>query len=128
MSALTKEGKKWINASVAITCILVGIIVQSFFDQLNEWFELEATIGKFTVLSQSAAVLVAFLSFIYIIKNKTTSTFLSEVYNEATKVVFPDKNETVRHTIGIMIGVTIVGYFLGAFDFIASYTLSFLSK
>ncbi len=128
MSTLTKEGKKWINASVAITCIMLGLIVQSFFEQLNDWFELEAKITKFTVFSQSFAVLVGFFTFIYIVKNKKTSTFLSEVYSETTKVVFPDKNETVRHTIGIMIAVTLVGYFLGAFDFIASYTLSYLSR
>lgn len=121
------NGKKWIQTSVAITCMLVGYILISFFETLSEWFELEAKIPNYTASSQVLAVLIALGVFVYIMRNPKTSTFLSEVYQETLKVVWPDKNETVRHTVGIMIGVTIIGFILGFFDFVATWALSLIS-
>tara|TARA_B100001971_G_scaffold214585_1_gene252856 strand:- start:66063 stop:66449 length:387 start_codon:yes stop_codon:yes gene_type:complete len=121
------NGKKWIQTSVAITCMLVGYILISFFETLSEWFELEAKIPNYTASSQVLAVLIALGVFVYIMKNPKTSSFLSEVYQETLKVVWPDKNETVRHTIGIMIGVTIIGFILGFFDFVATWALSLIN-
>lgn len=121
------NGKKWIQTSVAITCMLVGYVLISFFETLSEWFELEAKIPNYTASSQVLAVLIAGGVFVYIMRNPKTSTFLSEVYQETLKVVWPDKNETVRHTVGIMIGVTIVGFILGFFDFVATWALSLIS-
>ena len=121
------NGKKWIQTSVAITCMLVGYILISFFETLSEWFELEAKIPNYTASSQVLAVLIALGVFVYIMRNPKTSTFLNEVYQETLKVVWPDKNETVRHTIGIMIGVTIIGFILGFFDFVATWALSLIN-
>jgi preprotein translocase SecE subunit len=52
---------------------------------------------------------------------------LEEVFQEAVKVVWPDKNETVKHTVGIMIGVTIVGTLLAVFDLAATWLLSLVN-
>jgi preprotein translocase subunit SecE len=121
------EGKKWIQTSVAITCMLLGYILIAFFETLGEWFELESKVKSYMLISQVLAVLMSLGVFVYIMKNPKTSSFLAEVYQETIKVVFPDKNETVRHTIGIMIGVGIVGFMLGFFDFTASYLLSLIN-
>lgn len=127
MSSITeRQGKKWIQTSVALTCIFLGYVLISFFNQLSEWFDLEAKIPRFDLTAQGISVLVSLGVFLYIIKNPKTSTFLSEVYQEVLKVVWPDKNQTMRHTIGIMIGVTIVGTMLGVFDISASYLLNLL--
>lgn len=128
MSLVAKDnGKKWIQASVAITCLLLGYVVNSFFVQLSEWFELEAKINNFMFISQGASVVIAFGVFVYLMKNHKTSTFLDAVYHEAIKVVWPDKNETVKQTIIIMIGVTIMGFVLGLFDIGASWLLSLIA-
>lgn len=128
MSLATKDnGKKWIQASVAVTCIILGYVINSFFAQLSEWFELEAKIKNFTYLAQGLSVLIGFAVFVYIMKNEKTSTFLDEVYHEAIKVIWPDKNDTVKQTIVIMIGVTIVGFILGIFDIGASWLLSLIA-
>ena len=125
MSLTTKDdGKKWIQTGVAISCLLLLYVLFSFFNQLSEWFELEAKIPYYLGLSQAIPVLISLGVFIYIKKNEKTSSFLNEVYNEAIKVVWPDKNETVKHTVGIMIGVTIVGFILWIFDVLAGYLLS----
>jgi preprotein translocase subunit SecE len=126
-STSQNEGKKWIQTSVAVSCMLLGYILMSFFETLGEWFELESKLGSYVAITQVLAVLLSLGVFVYIMKNPKTSSFLSEVYAETVKVVFPDKNETVRHTVGIMIGVGIVGFMLGFFDFSASYLLSLIN-
>lgn len=128
MSLATKDNsKKWIQASVAVTCILTGYVINSFFVQLSEWFELETMIKNFTYVAQGLSVLIGFSVFVYIMKNEKTSTFLNDVYHEAIKVVWPDRNDTVKQTIVIMIGVTIVGFILGIFDITATWLLSLIA-
>lgn len=128
MSLATKDnGKKWIQASVAVTCILLGYVVNSFFVQLSEWFELETKIKNFIYVAQGLSVLIGFGVFVYIMKNEKTSTFLNEVYAEAIKVIWPDKTDTNKQTIVIMIGVTIVGFILGFFDILSSWLLSLIA-
>ena len=128
MSLTTKDnGKKWIQSSVAVTCMLLVYILIKFFTQMGEWFELESKVKFYVAITQVLSVGISFGVFIYIINNSKTRTFLEEVYQEAIKVVWPDKNETVKHTIGIMIGVTIVGFLLGVFDLAATWLLSLIN-
>lgn len=127
MAAVSESGKKWIQTSVAIVCMLVGYVLISFFETLGDWYELESKIPNFIASAQVLSVLISLGVFIYIMKNPKISSFLSEVYQETVKVVWPDKNQTVRHTIGIMIGVTIVGFILGFFDFTATWLLSLIN-
>lgn len=128
MSLTAKDdGKKWIQTSIAALCLILVYILIKFFGQMGEWFDLESKIPQFLMVSQLVAVLISLGVFVYIMKNPKTSTFLSDVYQEGIKVVWPDKNETVKHTIGIMIGVTIVGFILGIFDFVATWLLSLIS-
>jgi preprotein translocase subunit SecE len=128
MSLATKDtGKKWIQTSVAVLCGLLVYIFISFFMQMGEWFELESKVPAFVVISQVLAVFIGLGIFVYLMKNDQTRTFLEEVYQEGIKVVWPDKNETVKHTIGIMIGVTIVGVLLAVFDVTATWLLSLIN-
>lgn len=128
MSVTSQDnGKKLIQTTVAVSCMIIGYILISFFETLSEWFELESKLPNYSVLTQVLSVLISLGVFIYIMKNPKTSSFLSEVYQETLKVVWPDKNETVRHTVGIMIGVTIIGFILGFFDFAATWALSLIN-
>lgn len=128
MSLTAKDnGKKWIQSSVAITCMILVYVLIKFFTQMGEWFELESKVQFYMGISQLISVLFSFAVFMYIIKNVKTKTFLEEVYQEAIKVVWPDRNETVKHTIGIMIGVTIVGTLLAVFDLAATWLLSLIN-
>jgi len=126
-SVANDNGKKWIQTSVAGLCMILVYVVIQFFTQMGEWFELESKVPYYMGVSQFIAVLIALGTFIYIVKNPKTSTFLEEVYQEAIKVVWPNKNETVKHTIGIMIGVTIVGTLLAVFDLAATWLLSLIN-
>lgn len=128
MSLATKDnGKKWIQASVAILCMILVYVLISFFTQIGEWFLLESKIKGYLRIVEAVSVLISLGVFVGLMKNPKSKSYLNDVYQEAIKVVWPDKNETVRHTIGIMIGVTIVGFLLGLFDLIATWLLAMIN-
>ena len=89
MSVQAENGKKWIQASVAITAMIVAYVFMSFFAQLGEWFELESKIPQFNIISQVLGGIIGLGTFIYIMKNDKTSSFLEETYGEIQKVVWP---------------------------------------
>jgi preprotein translocase SecE subunit len=126
--ASNEEGKKWIQASVAVVCILTGYVLISFFEKLAEWFALETMIPYFYGITQVVSVLVAIITYIFVMKHPKSSEFLSSVYQEVLKVVWPDSQQTWRHTFVILIAVTIFGFIFGFFDFGANYLLGLVNK
>lgn len=122
------EGKKWIQATVAVVCILTGYVLISFFEKLAEWFSLETLIPYFFIGTQVFSVLIALIVFMVVMKNPRSSEFLTNVYQEVMKVVWPDTQQTWRHTFVILIAVTIFGFIFGFFDFGANYLLGLVNK
>ena len=57
--ASTDEGKKWIQTSVALSCILLGYVLISFFEKMAEWFALETVIPYFYVVTQIVSVVTS---------------------------------------------------------------------
>ena len=128
MSVASKkdDGKKWIQTSVAIACMTLAYVLMSFFETLSEWFDLESKVPYFGAGQQVFSVLIALGVFAYIMKTPQTSNFLQEVYHEVMKVVWPDRLQTNQQTIVIMIAVTIVGFILGFFDWMAGVLLNLI--
>jgi len=126
--ASNDEGKKWIQASVALTCILLGYVLISFFEKMAEWFALESMVPYFFPITQAISVVVALVVYISIMKNPKSSDFLANVYQEVLKVVWPDSQQTWRHTFVIMVAVTIMGFVFGFFDFGANFFLGLVNK
>jgi preprotein translocase subunit SecE len=122
------EGKKWIQASLAISCIFLGYVVISFLEKMAEWFLLESKIPYFLVMSQVVGVAVGIGTYVAILRNPISSEFLKDVYQELIKVVWPDRNQTWKYTVLIMIGVTIMGFVFGFFDFGANFLLGLINK
>jgi preprotein translocase subunit SecE len=126
--ASNEEGKKWIQASLAIACILLGYILISFFEKLAEWFALETMVPYYFGITQALSVVIAIGTYAYILKTPKSSEFLTNVYEEMMKVVWPDSQQTWRHTFVIMVAVTIMGFIFGFFDFGANYLLRLVNK
>lgn len=124
---VNKSGQKWISSTLAIACIILFYVILRFFNQVGEWFELEAKISNFSAITQGLSVLIGIGTFFSILKHPFTSSYLRECYEEMVKVVFPDKNETMSMSIKVMILVTIIGFILGVFDLGASYFVSILT-
>lgn len=126
--ASNDDGKKWIQSTVAITCILLVYVLISFFEKLAEWFALETMIPYYSGITQFLSVVIGLGTYIAIFKNTKSNEFLTNVYQEVMKVVWPDKQQTWRHTFVIMIAVTIMGFVFYFFDFGANLLLGLVNK
>ena len=111
----SEDSKKWINSFVAIVSAISGIIVIRFSEQMGEWFDLEAKIPNFPITIQVVGILIGLVVFISITKNRNASSYMDEVYAELVKVVWPNKDEVIKITIGLLIALSIVS---GIFVFI----------
>ena len=126
--ASNDEGKKVIQTTVAVVCALACYVLISFFEKMAEWFALETMIPYFFGITQVLSVVAAVGAFFYVLKNEKSSEFLTNVYQEVMKVVWPDSQQTWRHTFVIMVAVTIMGFIFGFFDFGANYLLHLVNK
>lgn len=124
MSVSQQDGKKWIQASVVLFGALMAYVCLAFIEQVNGLWDLEAKVGNFSIFSNVIAFAVGLLSFVIVMKNQKSSTFLEEVYVEFRKVVFPETDSTWRQTFGIMVGVSIIGFLLWLVDIGSGWTLS----
>ncbi|ATH09326.1 preprotein translocase subunit SecE [Halobacteriovorax marinus] len=121
-----EDGKKWINAFVAIISILAGFVMIRFVGQLGEWFDLEAKISNFLAVSQGLGIVVGLGTFVGILKNKNASTHMQEVYSELVKVVWPDKDSVLKMTVGLVITVSIISGIFVLIDFLFRKVLELL--
>lgn len=126
--ASNEDGKKWIQAAVAVVCVLAVYVLISFFEKLAEWFALESIVPNFYGITQVISVLIGIGAFFWVMKNPKASDFLTNVYGEVLKVVWPNRQQTWKHTVVIMIAVTIFGFIFGFFDFAANYLLGLVNK
>lgn len=127
MSILKSEdSSKWINALVAIAAVLSGFVVTKFVDQLGAWFDLEAKLSSFSVVSQALGVVTGILVFVIILKNSKSSAYLDEVFNELLKAVWPSKDQTTKMTIGIAIALVVCSGVFVFVDFVFKKILSFV--
>lgn len=126
--AANDDGKKWIQTTVALTCILMVYVLITFFEKLAEWFALETMVPYYFGITQFLSVVIGLATYIMIFKNSKSNDFLTNVYQEVIKVVWPDKQQTWRHTFVIMVAVTIMGFVFGFFDFGANFLLGLVNK
>ena len=110
------DGKKWINALVAVSALILANILIRLLYQISEWSDLEAKVENFRLLAQFVGITVGVLAFAIILKNKKAYRYLVEVYGELTKVIWPNKDSTLKLTVSIVIGVAISAVFLGLAD------------
>ena len=118
MSALKEtDSKKWVNALVAVGALILANVLIRLLYQVSEWTDLEAKVENFQLVAQLVGITVGLVVFIIVLKNQGTYRYLIEVYGELTKVVWPDKDSTLKLTVSIVIGVVIAAVFLGLIDF-----------
>jgi preprotein translocase subunit SecE len=79
-------------------------------------------------VTQVVSVFIGLIAYVLVFKNTKSNEFLTNVYQEIMKVVWPDRQQTWRHTFVIMIAVTIMGFVFGFFDFGANFLLGLVNK
>lgn len=126
MAIELKDSKRWINSFLAILSVLFGMICISFFEQLGEWFDLEAKVQYFQAVIQVSGVLLGLVFFLYCSINKNSVSLLNEVYAELVKVVWPERDVVIKLTIGVVVGVTIISSIFVLTDFVFQKLLDLL--
>lgn len=127
MSLVKKESAgKWINSFIILCCALVAYVVIQFAYQMGEWFDFEAKVKNFIMISQAIGLVVGIAAFLVVIKNTKMMTLMNDVYGELLKVIWPKQDDVLKLTVGIVIGVSIISLmFLGVDTFIR-WILTFL--
>ena len=119
MSVLkTEDAKKWINSFVAICCIIICYASIAFWGQLGEWFDLEAKVKYFEGIGQGVGILSGLVAFVFFTRKPASANLMQEVYEELTKVVWPDRETVVRITIIVIIGVGILSSVFVGVDYL----------
>jgi preprotein translocase subunit SecE len=127
MAVLKQEdGRKWLNTFLIIVSIILGYIFYSLINKASGFWDLEAKIPYINSLAQVLGVFCGLLSFVLTSRNKVIMTYLTEVYDELVRVVWPTRDETVKLTIGILIGIIILSILLGTVDFVVSKLMRLL--
>ena len=122
----SEDQKKWINAFVALLSVLLAFIMIKFFNQMGEWFDLEAKIPYFHGVVQGFAVVLGVVGYFVIFTNKKIALYLDEVYGELVKVVWPEQDSVVKMTVGIVIALSIVSGILVLIDYTFRYILNLI--
>lgn len=121
-----EDEKKWINAFLVLCSILLGFVTIRFMEQMGEWFDLEARIQYYLMLTQGIGFGVGVVGFIAAVKNKAAQSHLEEVYSELTKVVWSDKDTAMKLTVGIVISLTIISLIFVLIDYLSQQTLNLI--
>jgi preprotein translocase subunit SecE len=110
----SEDNKKWINTFSAICSIIVGYVLIQFLQQMGEWFDLEARVPHFLMISQGLGIVSGLITFIIITRNRNSSTHLNEVFAELVKVIWPKSDDVIKSTVVIIIGLSLMsGLFVG---------------
>tara|TARA_Y100000296_G_C5034270_1_gene186460 strand:- start:122 stop:508 length:387 start_codon:yes stop_codon:yes gene_type:complete len=110
----SEDNKKWINFFVMAVSVLCIYLFIRFSAQMGEWFDLEAKIPSFHIVTQVLGIVVGLVIFLTVQKNEKASRHLNEVYAELVKVIWPDSESVAKATVGIVIGLTLLsGLFVG---------------
>jgi preprotein translocase subunit SecE len=112
-----EDSKKWIQGLLVLSSVLLAYIISAFLFQLGDWFDLESKIPKFNGFVQIVSIALGIASLTFLIKNAEVQKYLSEVYEELTKVIWPDGESTLKLTVGIVFGIIITSIVLGVVDF-----------
>lgn len=119
-----EDHKKWINSFVGLVSGLAAYVFYRFSLQICEWFEVEAKVRHLSLWLQAIAVILCMGVFIFSLRSEFLMKYLSEVFDELTKVIWPDTDSVTKLTIGIVVSLAIVSVVFVSVDFIVKKLFS----
>ena len=122
------DNQKYIILSFLGAAVLLGTSVRGLVVPLLATMELgDPRLFGFVDASALGGILLGVGTFFGLNRNRAAVLFTDEVVSELRKVVWPDKQETVRSTIVVVSFTVIVAGALGLYDYIwAGITREFI--
>ena len=119
----TEDRKKWIHFILAVFALIAGYVVIRFTEQMGQWFDLEAKVGNFVLVSQGVGIFLGLGMFVVLMRHSRLMRHMGEVYDELVKVVWPDNDSIVKATTSIIIALAIISSVFVGVDFVSSKLL-----
>ena len=121
-----EDSRKWVNTFLVLMAALTAFLVIKFLVFIGLRFELEAKVEYYELLTQVVGVVIGLMTFIICVRKRGVVKYLDEVFGELLKVVWPDKESSVKITIVVVIGVAIISALLVLADVLFNKLLSYL--
>ena len=61
-------------------------------------------------------------------EKKAKPSFFKEVENEFKKIIWPDRNSTIRQSIAVVAISVVVGVLIAIIDYVAKYGVNFITS
>lgn len=127
MSILKKEDeKRWIGAFIAVSAIIVAYLMTKLLTSVGDTYGLESTFGAtsafggktslYPLFAKGISVVAGTIFFLIAIKANSVVTYLSEVFTELVKVIWPNPDTVSKLSLGILIAIAIVSTILLMID------------
>jgi preprotein translocase SecE subunit len=122
-SFIKDNGLKIKQAFFAIFALAVAVGFYRILSFCIDTYQLGATIPYAKYIAQLLSVIAFAMVYMLTYKHKELTLYISEVIEELPKIIYPSTDTTTKQTIIVMIGVAIMGIFLGIVDWITTWIL-----
>jgi len=110
--------QRWVNISYAAAGGLLWFIVNQLLLQVAASTDLESKVTHLEYWVMGLSIASGFGLFLGLYWSHKTNQYMNEVVVELSRVTWPQKQESVRNTYLVIIGVAFAGFVLGVMDLI----------
>lgn len=121
-----ENNQKWVNLSFLAASALTAFVIFLLASRASAALDFDGRVQNLATILRLGAIVVGAVCFFVLYKNKTANLFMDEVFIELGKVTWPQREETFKATIAVLIAVTIMGFMFGVVDWVWSRLVNFI--
>lgn len=119
-----ESNQKWVNLSFLAGAGLIGFVVFLLASRAAAALDFDGRFGHLESSIKIGAVVVGALCFLLLYRSKSATLYMDEVFIELNKVTWPQREETTKGTIAVLIAVTVMGFMFGLVDWLWSHIVN----
>jgi preprotein translocase subunit SecE len=113
---MENQQQKWVNLSFVAASLLTAYVLYVLAVKFSVVFDVEGRVRSLDKILLVGTVVVGIALFLGLSKSTLANNFINETVTEVSKVTWPDRDETLKATVAVLIAVTIAGVLLWAVD------------
>ena len=123
---MENQQQKWVNLSFVAASLLFAYVLYVLATKFSVVFDVEGRVRSLDKILLVSTVVVGIALFLGLSKSSLANNFMNETVTEVTKVTWPDRDETLKATVAVLIAVTIAGVLLWAVDNLWIYLIGLI--